>query len=111
MENYPIKETIEIWKGEEAAMNGLVNVMSRVSSKADIVGDSNAPSFSMGVKQIKEEYINFKKRQIKIRFITEITKENLHYCKELMNYVELRHLDFVKGNMAISDSEYVATAN
>lgn len=111
MESHQTKETIEIWKGEEAAMNGLIDVMSRVSSKADIVGDSNAPSFSMGVEQIKKEYTNFKKRGIKLRFITEITKENLHYCKELMNYVDLRHLDLVKGNMAISESEYVATAN
>ncbi|MGN6351134.1 MAG: ATP-binding protein [Candidatus Nitrosocosmicus sp.] len=111
MEIYPTKETTEIWKGEDASIKGLINVMSRVTSKADIVGDSNTPSFSMGVEQIKEEYINFKKRGVKLRFITEITKENLHYCKELMNYVDLRHLDLVKGNMAISESEYVATAN
>jgi hypothetical protein len=34
------------------------------------------------------------KRGGDIRFITEITKENLHYCKELRKIVtEMRHLE------------------
>ena len=51
-----------------------------------------------------------KEEAVKIRFITEITKENLSYCKELMQYVELRHINNIKGNMAVSETEYVATA-
>ena len=64
-----------------------------------MVGISNALSFSMGVRQINEEYINFIKREVKIRFKTVITKENLSYCKELLQYVEFRYLDKVKGSM------------
>jgi hypothetical protein len=46
----------------------------------------------------------------RIRAFTEITRENLSYCKELMNLVnELRHLDGVRGGIAISDTEYMAT--
>ncbi|MDQ4073402.1 MAG: HAMP domain-containing histidine kinase [Thermoproteota archaeon] len=104
-------ERTEIWHGQEMAMNGLVECMSRVKSKADVVGDHLSPSFSMGVEQIKSGYVDFKSRNVKIRFITEIIKDNLPYCKELMQYVELRHMDGVKGNMAISETEYVATAN
>lgn len=103
-------ERIEIIEGEKEAMETLVNVMSRVLQNADVVGDLNAPSFSMGVNQIKGGYISFKKRGIRIRFITEIVPTNISYCKELMQYVELRHLNRVKGNMAISETEYVATA-
>jgi two-component system, OmpR family, sensor histidine kinase VicK len=65
----------------------------------------------MGVESIKKGYIDFKRRGVKIRFITEITKDNIRYCKELMKFVEeLRHMDGVKGNMAVSETEYVATA-
>ena len=39
-----------------------------------------------------------KERGVRIRYITEITKENVIYCKELMNFSEVRHLDGVKGN-------------
>src|SRR3712207_5151762 len=41
---------------------------------------------------------------------SDLTKDNLHYCKGFKNYVELRHMDNVKGNMAVSETEYVAIA-
>jgi two-component system, OmpR family, sensor histidine kinase VicK len=106
-----ILETTEVLYGIENAMNTLTKVMSRVINRADVCGDSLSPSFSMGVESIKKGYIDFKKRGVKIRFITEITKDNIHYCKELMKFVEeLRHMDGVKGNMAVSEIDYVATA-
>ncbi len=38
-----------------------------------------------------------------MRFITEITKENLEYCEKLLKVCELRHLEKVKGNFGIID--------
>lgn len=111
----PVKaesEKTEVWYGQEMAMDGLLRTMSRVKYSADIVGDFLSPSFSMGIEQIRNGYDDLKKRNVKIRFITEITEDNLAYCKELMQYVyELRHMEGVKGNMAVSETEYVATAN
>ena len=68
--------------------------------------DSTLPSFSVG--KVKEGYIAAKKRGVRIRYITEITKDNLEYCSEIMNFAEVRHLDSVKGNFAVSDTEYVS---
>ena len=68
--------------------------------------DSTLPSFSVG--KVKEGYVAAKKRGVKIRYITEITKDNLEYCSEIMNFAEVRHLDAVKGNFAVSDTEYVS---
>src|SRR5215210_3652138 len=51
-------------------------------------------------------------RLIKQRFVTEVTRENIQFCKELDKYVELRHLEGIKGNFGIVDgSEYGASAN
>lgn len=105
-----ILEKTEIWDNEEKAMDGLSQVMSNVERCVDVCGDYLAPSFSMGVEQIKKGYIDFKKRRVKIRFITEITKDNIVYCKELMQYFEIRRIKDIKGNMAVSETEYVATA-
>lgn len=42
--------------------------------------------------------------------VTEVTHENLQHCKELLNMVsELRHLDGLKGDIAVSESEYMVT--
>jgi hypothetical protein len=109
--NSLLLERTEVLYGIENSMNKLTQTMSRVRNRADVCGDSLSPSFSMGVESIKKGYIDFKQRGVKIRFITEITKDNIHYCKELMKFVEeLRHMDGVKGNMAVSETEYVATA-
>jgi hypothetical protein len=40
-------------------------------------------------------------------YITDITKDNLPYCRDIMLFAELRHLDVLAGNFAVSDSEYV----
>ncbi|MGB6526830.1 MAG: ATP-binding protein, partial [Candidatus Nitrosopolaris sp.] len=49
-----------------------------------------------------------KVRGARVRFITEITKENISYTKTFVQSVELRHLDGVKGNFGVSDAEYIA---
>jgi hypothetical protein len=44
-------------------------------------------------------------RGIKIRYLTEIRKENIYYCKELMKlkYLELRQLGGVTFNFDMAD--------
>src|SRR5919109_3027162 len=91
-------------------MKILLQAMSNVQKEALVCADSNSPAFSMGVASVKDGYRDFKWRGVKIRFITEITSENLQYVKELMNYAEVRHMEAVKGNMAVSETEYVAIA-
>jgi signal transduction histidine kinase len=103
-------EKTEVFHGEENAMKILLQTMSNVQKEAVVCADANSAAFSMGVAPIKNGYIDFKRRGVKIRFITEITLQNVQYVKELMNYAEVRHMDTVKGNMAVSETEYVATA-
>ena len=104
------EEKTEVFHGEENAMKILLQTMSNVQKEALVCADANSAAFSMGVAPIKNGYSDFKRRGIRIRFITEITLENMQYVKELMNYAEVRHMDTVKGNMAVSETEYIATA-
>jgi two-component system, OmpR family, sensor histidine kinase VicK len=105
----PISETaagiIEVLYGGENTANRLLHVFSRAMKSWDACGDSTSPSVCMGFEPIKKAYLDLTKRQIKIRFITEINRSNLSYCKELMKISELRHLDGVKGNFGICDKE------
>jgi two-component system, OmpR family, sensor histidine kinase VicK len=103
-------ETTKIYFGEEDAMKILVQAMANVKKEAVVCSDANSPAFSMAMEPVKKVYIAFMETGVRIRQIVEITKDNLHYCKEFMEYVELRHMDNVKGSMAVSETEYVATA-
>lgn len=70
--------------------------------------DSAAPSV---IEDIRKERFAAKDRGVKFRYVTEITKDNISYCKEILKFSEIRHLDGVKGNFEVSDNkEYVATA-
>jgi two-component system sensor histidine kinase VicK len=108
--NINSRRTTEILHGAENAVGRGVDFMQNVKEKMDIFFDHNAPSIVIDIEEYKNGYIDIRKRGAKIRAFTEITKENIHYCKELMKMVdELRHLDGVKGGMAVSESEYMAT--
>ena len=105
-----VNDTIKIIYGSEDAVTKGVEFMNNVKKKMDLCYDSKAPSIVLDVSSYKNGYIDIRKRGGKIRVITEITKENLEYCKRLLNIVdEMRHLDNVKGGIAINEKEYMAT--
>lgn len=106
----PNIERTEVFYGSEDAMKILLQAMRNVKREAVTCSDAQSAGFSMTVEPVRQGFIDFKKRGVKIRSITEITKENLEHCKQLENYVQLRHLGGVRGNFAVSETEYVATA-
>src|SRR6266480_5576354 len=92
-----------------------MNTILQFLSKANTInscGDYKAPSAIIEVEEYKKLLFELKKRGIKLRYITDITKDNVKYCKELMNdfAYEIRHVDGIKANFSISETEYLAYA-
>ena len=101
---------IKILYGVENALPHVKKFMDNAKVKMDITFDHRVPSIVIKVPLYYEGYKDILKRGGKIRCITEINKDNKDYCKELLNIVsELRHLDGLKGGIAINESEYMAT--
>jgi two-component system, OmpR family, sensor histidine kinase VicK len=108
--NADSQKTSEILYGADKAVGRGVQFMRNVREKMDIFFDHKAPSIVVDLEEYRNGYIDIRRRGSKIRAFTEITKENIQYCKELIKIVdELRHLDGVKGGLAVSESEYMAT--
>jgi two-component system, OmpR family, sensor histidine kinase VicK len=104
------EEKTELLYGIENAVSRGAQFMQNVKIGMDLFGDKNGPSIIIEYDVYKNNYIDVIRRGGKIRLITEITKENIHYCKELMKIVtELRHLDGLVGGIAVSESEYMTT--
>jgi two-component system, OmpR family, sensor histidine kinase VicK len=100
----------EILYGIEKAVGRGVYFMSNVKERMDICFDHSAPSIVVEIKEYRNGYIDIRRRGGKIRAFTEITKDNIAHCKELIKLVDvLRHLDGVKGGIAVSETEYMAT--
>lgn len=105
-----LHKNTQILYGAENAVGKGVEFMKNVKHKMDITFDHRAPSIVIEIPQYYNGYEDILKRGGKIRCITEITKENLQYCEELVKTVtELRHMDGLKGGIAINEAEYMAT--
>jgi two-component system sensor histidine kinase VicK len=103
-------ETTEVLYGFENVMNVLLQFLSK-TNRIDCCGDYRSPAVAIEVKEYKKLLVDIKNKGIKVRQVTDITKENVHYCKELMKFdYEIRHLDGIKANFSISETEYLATA-
>jgi signal transduction histidine kinase len=104
------EENTELLYGVEDAVGRGDKFMKNVKRGMDLFGERNGPSIIMEFDVYKNNYIDVIKRGGKIRFITEVTKENLHYCKELKKIVtEMRHMEGLVGGIAVSESEYMST--
>jgi two-component system sensor histidine kinase VicK len=105
------EEKTEVLYGVENAVRTGVQFMQNARKWMDLFGDKNGPSIIIEFADVyKNNYVRAKRRGAKIRFITEITKDNIHYCKELMEIVdEFRHLEGFTGGIAVSESEYMTT--
>jgi two-component system sensor histidine kinase VicK len=67
------------------------------------------PPLAILIEPIKKAFLDAKSRDVRLRYLTEITKDNIDYCKVLTTIVDdLRHLDGIKGNFMISEMEYLA---
>ena len=104
------EEKTELLFGVEDAVARGDKFMKNVKVGMDLFGEKNGPSIIMEFDVYRNNYIDVIKRGGKIRLITEITKENLHYCKELRKIVtEMRHLEGLVGGIAVSETEYMST--
>lgn len=102
-----VEEKTEVIYGPENIVNYAVGMISTVRLYIDNCIDSVSPSiFVIPNHPVTNAYRELRARGIRLRFITEITKDNIPYCKELMKICDLRHLDEVKGNFGIADGLY-----
>jgi signal transduction histidine kinase len=101
----------QIIHGEKNVVNTLLQTISNAKYKIDACVDYTRPYLAIHIKELREVLLTAKKRGIKVRYLTEINKDNLYYCKQLLTIVdELRHLGGIKGNFYVTDQEYAAPA-
>ncbi len=106
------KSIIKVYHGSIDADNALLEFVDRSKRKIDSCISSTGPSVIIEVDKIKQKRIHaVKERGLKLRYVTEITKDNIDYIKEMMQFSEIRHMEGIKGNFEVSDEkEYVAVA-
>jgi two-component system, OmpR family, sensor histidine kinase VicK len=91
-------------------INAILDIFSNANHRIDVCGNSNFPLKISSFESVKKVVIAAKNSGIGLRFIIEITKENLQYCKDLMKITdELRHMDQIEANFGLNETEYLGS--
>jgi signal transduction histidine kinase len=88
--------------------NALLGFYAKANTSYDCYGVTSQHTL-LESKAINDTLSNLKNQGFRLRQITEITKDNMSYCKMLMKITELRHLDGVKGKIELTDTELIVT--
>jgi two-component system sensor histidine kinase VicK len=106
-----VNQKTEVLYGEQKVVNMVLQFTSKARSTIYACVDYTRPSLAVEVEQLRNAFLSAKRRGVKLRYVTEITSDNVVYCKELIKMTdELRHVDGVKGNFYLSETEYIAPA-
>jgi two-component system, OmpR family, sensor histidine kinase VicK len=106
------KQKTSIYYKPYHVINTVIEFIDKSSDRIDACVDYTRPSLIFEIAALKKAFVDAKNRGIKLRYVTEITGDNVSYCKELINTIniDLRHVDGIKGNFYVSENEYVAPA-
>lgn len=105
------REITEVIQGDKRVMETVLSFIAESNTRIDACVDKTRPTLSKDMEQIRELIVNARSRGVRLRYITEITKDNVYYCKQLLKTVdELRHLDGVIGAFYVSDKECLVPA-
>jgi K+-sensing histidine kinase KdpD len=99
-------EKTEILIEPEVTAKRAWEFFSTNSKKFDVCASSATTPIAMTI--FRDAYEDMKSRGTKIRWVTDITKDNLTHCKDLMQYAEVRHIGSLNENFRVSEAEYIA---
>jgi two-component system, OmpR family, sensor histidine kinase VicK len=99
-------EKTEMLVGPEVTTKRAWEFFSTNSNKFDVCASSATTSIAMTI--FRDTYEDMKHRGVNIRWVTDITKDNLSHCKDLMQYAEVRHFSSLNDNFRVSETEYIA---
>jgi two-component system sensor histidine kinase VicK len=105
------QEFTKVYYGSETVIDTILQFLNKSNNVIYACVDQTRPSLTIDIELLKEAFLDAKKRGVKLLYVTEITTDNLSYCKQLLTMVdELKHLDGIKGNFYISETGYLAPA-
>jgi two-component system, OmpR family, sensor histidine kinase VicK len=82
------KEDTLVFYGVDTVINIILEFLNHTNSKIDACVDYSRPSLAIEIVLLREAFLSAKKRGVRLRYITEITNENISYCRQLLTMVE-----------------------
>ena len=71
------------------------------------IGKTDGAQESQFFDALRTSFQDAKKRGVRIRFLTEVTKENLDYCDKLIDFGDIRQIKNTFGNFIVTETEFL----
>ena len=101
----PASEITEVLYGNDNILKRTLETYSWIKERLEGSIDNAGPAIHVIYNPIWDGLVQLKENGVKIRVVTEITVDNISYCKRLLEVSEIRHLDGVRTNFAIADGK------
>ena len=82
--NTDSERTTKLIYGIDNVINTEVQFFSNARKRIDTSMNYTRPELAIVLEPIRNAFLDAKSRYVRLRYITEITKDNISYCKELM---------------------------
>jgi phosphatidylserine/phosphatidylglycerophosphate/cardiolipin synthase-like enzyme len=81
---HAVSKRTEVLYGERNVLNTVLQFISKAKSKVGACVDYTRPSSAIEIEQLRKAFLDAKSRGVRLRYVTEITKDNVAYCKDLL---------------------------
>jgi len=94
-------------QGREDVTRLTAQTLSQTEKLLCACSDRETPPVFAGMPVFREMFIELKRRGVIVRYVTDVTQDNIQYCKKIMEEFgfELRHLEGIKGNFGVADRD------
>jgi two-component system sensor histidine kinase VicK len=94
-------------------LNSLVDIFSSAADTINICGNSKFASQLLSLETTKKAIVSAKNNGIKQRYLFDITKDNIKYCRNLIEIVGhddyFRHSDEIEANFVVNEKQYLGS--
>jgi len=94
----------DVLVGIDNIVDAIEKFIDESKTAYDVCADSSIPSFIVK-NGIMKKFFEFKKKNGRIRYITEVTTWNIDYCKQIMKAAHVRHLEGLKAVFRVNEAE------
>src|SRR5215217_4000873 len=104
------RERIDVFRHFQQVTDSLLAFLRNAKESIEVCVDSTSVFVIVSFPPYLQGCLDAKQRGVAIKIVTEITTENVDYCKQMMKFAEVRHIDGIKGNFGVTETEYIASA-
>lgn len=103
-------ERIDVLQHFQQMTDSLIAFLRNAKESIEVCIDPASVFVVVSFPPYLQGYLDARGRGVAIKIVTEITTENVDYCKQIMKFAELRHIAGIKGNFGVTETEYITSA-